>query len=446
MLHKTLLHLGIASLLIIGTVTIISAEPTENDTSNYSSDVAEAWFDLYMMLIEETPGYSPPVASRALGYAGVTLYEAVVPGMPDYQTLAGQLNELTEPPQPLTGIEYHWPAVANSALATITEKLFANTSDENKAVIRDLYDQFVDEFAAELEADVFIASVTQGRVVADSIYIWSLTDGGHEGYRRNFPDDFAPPVGDGLWVPTPVSDGGNPQPALQPYWGENRPFVLSDGDDCPVPDPPEYSEDPESIFYQEAMAVYDAVQNLTPEQLEIAQFWADDPGATPTPPGHSVAILTQVLRQENASLATAAEAYARVGMAVSDAFIVCWHTKYMHNLLRPVTYINNLIDPDWLPPVNTPPFPEYTSGHSVQSGATAYVLTDLFGDDYAFTDHTHDSRGLEPRTFNSFEEYAQEAAISRLYGGIHYLYAIDLGLEQGRCVGERINALLFSMD
>jgi membrane-associated phospholipid phosphatase len=207
--------------------------------------------------------------------------------------------------------------------------------------------------------------------------------------------------------------------------------------------PPEYSEEPESAFYIEAMEVYDATQILTEEQREIALFWADDPGATSTPPGHSVSILTQILRLEDSSLGFATQAYAKLGIAVADAFIGCWHTKYVYNLIRPVTVIRQLVDNEWMPIVNTPPFPEYSSGHSVQTGAAAVVLADLFGDEYTFTDHTHDERGLAPRTFTSFSEMAQETAISRLYGGIHYRVAIELGIEQGQCIGSQINELQF---
>ena len=182
---------------------------------------------------------------------------------------------------------------------------------------------------------------------------------------------------------------------------------------------------------------------LAPEQEAIARFWSDDPGATVTPPGHSISIATQVLRREQARLALAAETYARVGIAVCDAFVACWHQKYVYNLLRPVTYIRRLVDPAWLPLLVTPPFPEYTSGHSVQSGAAFQVLTDLFGSGYAFTDHTHDDRGLAPRSFASFLAAADEAAISRLYGGIHYRSAIVNGVTQGRCIGAAVSALPF---
>jgi PAP2 superfamily len=253
---------------------------------------------------------------------------------------------------------------------------------------------------------------------------------------RNFPP-YVPPTGPDLWVPTPPAF----QSALQPSWGRNRCFAIAEGTAIPPGNHPAFSEQPGSAFRTEALEVYTTVNGRTPEQDAIARFWSDDPGATATPPGHSISITTQVLRREQASLARAAEAYARVGIAVSDAFVACWHQKYAYNLLRPVTYIQRLVDPSWLPPLATPPFPEYPSGHSVQSGAAFQVLTDMFGDGYAFVDYTHDSRGLAPRSFGSFLEAADEAAISRLYGGIHFRAAIVNGITQGRAIGRAVTAL-----
>jgi hypothetical protein len=272
--------------------------------------------------------------------------------------------------------------------------------------------------------------------VAIDVFDWSKNDGGHEGFLTNFPP-YSPPVGSGLWVPTPPAFS----PALQPFWGQNRCHAIAGGADCPPGDHPPYSEDPASVFFAEAFETYQAVNNLTAEQEAIALFWSDDPGATSTPPGHSIAIASQVLRLEDASLALAAETYAKVGIAVSDAFVACWYAKYAYNLLRPVTYIQAQIDPTWQSLLTTPPFPEFPSGHSVQSGASFRVLTDLFGDDYAFTDHTHNDRGLPARSFGSFRAAADEAAISRLYGGIHYRQAIELGVTQGECIGDKVNAL-----
>jgi hypothetical protein len=167
------------------------------------------------------------------------------------------------------------------------------------------------------------------------------------------------------------------------------------------------------------------------------------PGRLPRRPATRSPITTQILRHEDASLARAAEAYAKVGIGVCDAFIACWYEKYVYNLLRPVTYVRRLLDPAWLSVLVTPPFPEYTSGHSVQSGAAFQVLTDLFGDGYAFVDHTHDERGFAPRSFGAFFDAAEEAAISRLYGGIHFRSAIVNGVTQGKCIGQAAGALPF---
>jgi hypothetical protein len=436
---------AVVTVLFFSVSNVGHAQPSSMAAVEFSSDVANSWFTLQLRLVRDTPGFSPPVASRTFGYTGVALYEALVPGMLGYQTLGGQLNELEDLPQPLIDEDYHWPTVANSVLATISRLLFPTASEDSLHEINALYEGFADSYRNEIGADVFRRSDAYGQEVANAIFAWSMTDGGHEGYLRNFPADYVPPIGDGMWVPTPRLNG-EPQSALQPYWGNNRPFLPATIDLCAPPSPPTYSEDSDSAFYAEAMEVYETVLHLSPEQSEIALFWADDPGRTSTPPGHTISILTQILEQEKATLAFAAEAYARIGIAVSDSFIGCWKGKYEYNLIRPVTYIQQVIDETWMPLVNTPPFPEYPSGHSVQTGAAAIVLIQLFGDEYAFTDYTHDDLGLAPRSFSSFTEMAQETAISRLYGGIHFRAAIELGLEQGLCIGQRVNELRFHVE
>jgi membrane-associated phospholipid phosphatase len=410
----------------------------------YDSRVATAWFNLSLKLVQETPGYTPPVAARAFGYMGVTLYEAVRPGSLGARSLAGQLNGLEQLPRPRLLAELHWALAANSAMATMSRHLFPTTTPENLAAITELEAAFATQFAGEVDEATFTHSVAWGATLANAIFDWSQADGGHEGYARNFPEEYVPPVGAGMWVRTSANQ---PQP-LQPQWGNNRPFVLASGDECPAPPPPAYSEDPRSQFYLEAWEVYQIGLNLSSEQRLIAHFWSDDPAITATPPGHWVAILGQVLAQEKSTLDTAAEAYAKLGIAVADAFITCWRTKYIYNLLRPITYIQQVIDPNWnrgaiIDPVSTPPFPEYTSGHSVQSSAAATVLSGIFGNEYAFIDATHIGRGLAPRHYHSFAAAAHEAALSRLYGGIHYRSAIEVGVEQGACIGQRVLQLKF---
>ena len=438
---KLMLALMLAFLLLNSACTPVRWSPT---AFSYGGDIAVAWFDLALKLIQETPGFTPPVASRALGYLGVTLYETVQPGMPGYQSLGGQLNALDSLPKSSWWASYHLPVASNAALAALAYQLFPTASPENLAAIDALEARFNREYQDAVDAATYGRSVAWGQSIAAAIFAWSLTDGGHEGYARNFPEDYTPPVGLGLWVGTPPSYAK----ALQPYWGDNRPFVLTDGNECPAPPPYAYSEDVNSDFYREAMEVYTVGLARTQEQLAIARFWADDAGRTPTPAGHWVAILNGVVQQGDVQLGLAAEAYAKLGIAAADAFITCWNTKYQYSLLRPISYIQAVIDPAWntpniTDPVDTPPFPEYTSGHSVQSGAAAVVLTALFGENYAFIDNTHAELGLPARAFASFHAAADEAAISRLYGGIHYRAAIEQGLEQGYCVGKRVLGLQF---
>ena len=423
------LPLAVALLLIFApSVWAKGSAPVDK----FNAEVAVTWFDLLYDVVK-AENLSPPVAARAYGIAGVTLYEAIVPSSPYHTSLVGQLNNLSSLPQPQRHKKYHWPTVANSALATVLRQLFPNASAGSLAAIEALEQHFASVFRSDVPPPFFARSVTQGQLVADAVFDWAATDG--YATLNNCP--FTPPRGPGLWVPTPPAFAL----PLQPCWGQLVPFVLSSGAECAPPPHPPYSEDPASQFFLDAKEVYDTVTALTPEQQTIAQYWADGPGATGTPAGHWIAIVGQLAATDNLSLVTAAEAYARVGIAVADSFIACWDTKYHYNLLRPVTYIRHLLAPAWLPLIGTPPFPEYTSGHSVQSGAAATVLTNMFGE-RAFIDTTRVDYGLvpplAPRSFNSFIEAANEAAISRLYGGIHFRPAIERGVEQGFCIGHTI--------
>src|SRR5918994_930060 len=301
--------------------------------SAYSAEVPAAWFELALELVRTTPGFTPPVASRALGYAGVALYEALVPGLTDRQSLPARLNGLTRSPGP-TDAAYHWPTVANSALASILRALFPTAPAAGVEAIEALEHRFASEAGHFLPLGLRRRSAQRGAAIALHVFEWSRSDGGHEGFRNNFPP-YTPPSGPGLWEPTPPRFAR----VLQPYWGLNRPFVLPSGSSCPAPPPLSHSDDPSSSFYSEGHDCYLATKQLTSEQEAIARFWSDDLGATPTPPGHSVSILTQIARALELRLDRAADAYARVGIVVADAFVACWNTKYQPNLLRPVTYI-----------------------------------------------------------------------------------------------------------
>jgi len=395
----------------------------------FGPDVALDWFRLAYVLTQQER-LSPPVASRAFGYLGVSLYESIVPGTHEYQSLAGQLNGLGVAPNVGHG-QFYWPAVANAALAAIMRRMYGSAASQHR--IGNLEASLAARF--QVPPGIIVASSKHGQKIAGFIHDWSTHDGFSEYHRCRY----TPPAGEGLWQPTPPGF----LDAVEPCWGRIRPFVLSSAGTCDAGSPPAYSAEASSPFFQEAKEVHETVENLTPDQMAIAAFWSDDPGTTGTPPGHSMMLAAQIIEQQELPLDVAAETFAKVGIATADAFIACWWTKFQHNLVRPITYIHDVLaDPDWTAPLVTPPFPEYTSGHSVQSGAAAQVLTDLFGA-LAFTDHTHDARGLPARSFDSFFDAAEEAAISRLYGGIHFRSAIERGLDQGSCVGRAVAALRF---
>ncbi len=413
----------------------------------YSSAVATEWFQLALLITQQTPGFSPPVAARALGYLGLSLYESVAPGMPQHISLAGQLNELSSLPWAQPDEVLHWPTVANASLATMTRMMFSNASPENKGRIDLLERSLPLKHSQDFDPNAVTPEITSrsetfGKLMAMAIFTWARTDGGHLAWgplRRNQPN-YVPPSGPGKWSATPP-DFASP---LLPWWGEVRPFVLKAPQDCPAPLPPSYSEEPGSAFYKEASEVYAVSNQATQAQRQFALYWADDPGKTPTPAGHWAFIATDLLKTRQASLASAAEVYARLNIAMADAFIAAWHTKYTLNLLRPVTYVQLVIDSNWVPGLmHTPPFPEYPSGHSVQSSAAAAVLGQAFGVDAPFIDNTHNDRGWGPRSFNSFNSAADEAALSRLYAGIHYRSAVLGGQVQGRCVADKVLAVKF---
>ena len=414
-------------------------------TTAYSANVATDWFSLALQLAQQTPGFSPPVAARAFGILGLALYESVVPGMPAHQSLAGQLNELSSLPWAQPDEPLHWPSVANAALAAMTRMMWPSASADNKARI-DLLERNIplqhsaDFDPASLTPEISIRSDSFGRLMAMAIMSWARTDGGHEawGPLRRGRENYVPPSGQGQWVATPPAFAA----PLLPYWGSNRTMVLASAADCPAPPPPPYSEVPGSAFHAEGGEVHRIATRATQAQRQFALYWTDDAGKTSTPAGHWLHITGDVLKARKATLAEAAEVYARLGLAMADAFVAAWHAKYQVNLLRPVTYVQAVIDSNWVPTLmDTPAFPDYPSGHSVQSSAAAAVLGAAFGERFAFTDNTHNDRGWGPRQFESFKAAADEAALSRLYAGIHFRSGVMGGQVQGRCVAERVLGL-----
>jgi hypothetical protein len=402
-------------------------------TSKFNGEVPAKWYSLAITLARTTATQGlAPINARAFGYMGLALYEAVVPGMPAHQSIQRQLNGLQALPQVNCSQKYYYPACANASLANMVRHMFGNTSSAQNFSIDSLENVFNTLFKSTIPEQVFDRSVSFGQNISNAIYDWSKSDGGDQAYLNPFPLTYTPPVGAGLWVPLPG------QLALLPYWGNNRTFIAGIAKSTQPPPPPPYSTDPASKFYKEELEVYNESINQDPEHIIIAKYWAATPG-----PCMSISILGSVLASKNSNMSIAAEAYCKVGIAIADALVSCFKTKYVHNEERPITFIQANFNPTWLSLLPTPPFPDYTSAHSVQTGAAARVLADIFGNNTTFTDNSNNDLGFSPRTFTKFSDYANEVGLSRIYGGIHTRTSDFVGLAQGNLVGMRVSALKF---
>ena len=312
-----------------------------------------------------------------------------------------------------------------------------------------MYEEFDKKLEQDYRAtgipdDVYERSIALGDSIAESVMKYASKDN----YKQTRGFRYTVTYNPGTWTPTPPAY----MDAVEPYWTKIRPVGLDSSAQFKAPMPSKFDLTPGSAYHKEVMEVYNTINNLTNEQRDIANFWDCNPFkmnisghamfATKkmSPGGHWLGIVGQVSRQLKKSHVQVAEAFVMTSMSIFDGFISCWDEKYRSIRIRPETVINNSIDKKWIPILQTPPFPEYTSGHSTISSAAATVLTKLYGDNIAFNDSTEIPYGLPPRKFTSFKQAADEASISRLYWGIHFRPALDQGVIQGAKVANQLLA------
>ena len=399
-----------------------------NQTKTFSSDVIVQWLNLQleMLRVPLAPGTGSQGADRAQAYCGIAAYEAVVNGMPAYKSLYGQLIDFPQMPATEPGKAYHWAASANAALAEMNRKLFPTTSDANKTSINNLENILNTGYATEVDGLTLQRSIAFGKEVATRIFGWAAADG-----SANINPAYLPPVGPGLWVPTA------PTPPAGPYTFQRRLMVAGSGDGTAIDPPPPYSTNPASAFFAMVKDVYNKSLVLTGNQMAMAIYHRDAPGYPAG--GHFVAVLSQVLTKAKPSLDVAALSYVKVGLAQHEVSIICFTKKYALNVVRPITYIRDVMGfTSWSPLIPTPNHPEFPSAHAINSAGVAEMLTDVFGDNFQFTLHTYDYLGLPARSYNSFYEMAKEMADSRVFGGIHYQASCDKGSLQGKKVAMNI--------
>jgi hypothetical protein len=384
--------------------------------------------------------FSPPVASRIYAYSSIAGYEAMVPFNPNYLPLAGQITGLEQAPQPEAGKEYCSSLAGAKAMVVVGKKLIFS---------EDKMDEYEAKMMAEFQKinmpdDVYERSLAYGDAVAQHIIGWADKDNYKQ--TRTFPK-YTINDEPQRWKPTPPDY----MDAIEPHWSKIRPLVIDSAKQfVPVPPTPYNMTDKNSEFYKNALQVYkilDVPEEEKNERVAIAQFWDCNPYVSHhkghvifatkkiTPGGHWVGITKIACKTAKADIMKSARAYAMCSIALLDGFISCWDEKYRSEVVRPETVINTFVDPDWTPLLQTPPFPEYTSGHSVISAAASTALTSVFGDNFAYIDSVEVTYGMPPRSFKSFYEASSEAAVSRLYGGIHYWPACSVGVDEGKKVG-----------
>jgi len=387
--------------------------------------------------------FSPPDASRVFAYPNVAAYEILVQKDTTYASLVHTANGLNSIPK--IGENPNINANVAALIAHMEVSKMLLFSKEKLDVLKDsLYQKW-----QQINEKEFLASQSYALKVVSQVKEWMDADQYIQ--TRTMPKYTVAISDASRWQPTPPAY----MDAIEPHWNKIRPFLLQSADQFkPLPHP-KFSLEKDSDFYKELLEVYAISNRISAkgdqsEEVAIAQFWDCNPYVSVTrghfmfatkkitPGAHWIGIVKIASKKTNANLMETVNAYTKTSLAIADAFISCWDEKYNTNLIRPETLIHQNMDPDWLPILQTPPFPEYTSGHSVVSGAASVVLTALFGDDFAFDDTTELQFGLPVRSFSSFYDASSEAAISRMYGGIHYRAAVDNGLEQGKNLGHFI--------
>lgn len=384
--------------------------------------------------------FTPPVASRIYAYASLAAYEAIRFKSPYFLSLTNQLHGFSTIAQPQPGLKYDFDLAASKAFFTVVHKVIFSVDS-----LKSYEDALYSEYKSKLDDSTFNRSMRFGTSVARVI----LNRAGSDNYpqtrgKPRFMGMEAP----GKWRPTPPDY----QDGVEFCWGTMQAFAIKNSTQFSLPPPPPPSTDSNSLFVKANKEVYQHSLHMSSEERDIARYWDDNPFVIQhsghmmfankkiTPGGHWIGITAIACRKTHADAVKTAAAYALTSITMFDAFITCWQEKYLTSYIRPVTVINQVIDPNWTPYLQTPPFPEYPSGHSTITRAAATVLSSIFGSDFSFQD-TSDLKyiGMQ-RHFTSFIQAADEASISRFYGGIHYKNSINQGAIQGKEVSEYILA------
>ncbi len=428
-------HFFLVISLLCSFLSFANTTPKDGETNKNCLNIHHVYLSEAFDLTRNTVGFTAAISGRAYGYITIGMYETTVDLLPSLQSLDGQLNGYERPKVKKRRVS--WELAINTANYELLSYMYRAMPPSNKKHLQHLHDSIKNVYSVGKKEKRIEHSVCYGKKIAKAIIDWSKTDGADDGFERNYPSDFEPKACVSCWSRTFPGYLN----AQVPFWGTNRPIlpesqsVAADMQIFP------FDTVPGTIMYEEALKVLENSKSDDPKYEVIAEYWADGAGYSGTPSGHFFTIAQTVAEKQNIGLEKALELYVKLGIAVNEAFISSFHLKYKFNFIRPISYIQRYIDPNFNSRLASPPFPEFPSGHSFQSGAASEVMKSVFGDTLEFTDHTNDYRkdiDGSPRTYSSFTEMSEEISISRFYGGIHFQKTLDLSLKYGRKIGQYV--------
>lgn len=399
--------------------------------------ISNLWLDQCLDLTKNTAGFSAPVAARSIAYFNICLYELGTDFYTENPSLSGRLQQYHRTVHISTNKKYYLPEVINTGASYLLMQLYANMPPAFNTRIIKIRDSCSVQFKKFSNASSLKNSKEYGKKLAAEIFEWSKLDGGDLGYLRNFPKTYQLQPTDSTWTITPPMFLS----AQQPYWGNNQTLSVLPETFNPLLKPLLFSLDTHSTLYKNSMEINLQQQQNNNELELIAEYWDDAPGYSGTPTGHLLSIAKQLAHQHAFDYAHTLQLYAMVSIAINDAFICCWKWKYRFLTLRPITYIQRYINPHFNSTILTPPFPEFPSGHSMQSSAAGAVFTFFFPQQGNFVDSTHIHRtdiNGRPRTYGSIQQMVDEISMSRMYGGIHYRYTLYESSLLGQKIGEQV--------
>jgi hypothetical protein len=420
---------------------LICLSACKKETTQKELGAILAWHQFALKADRYTEGFKTPVAARTYAYSAIAAWESAVAAgaLPQEKSLQARIPALHITQNTTkANTKYYLPAVLDACYNQIFEKLFIgnprNIEQERKA----LYQERLASYKSEIDDQTLMASTDLGQSIALQVHQWAATDSfGNLGQMHNYDPHYVPPPGDSIWEPC----RDFPTPSLLPHWGNCRTFAIKTEEFVAGPPPP-YSELAGSQLHKQALELFILNSPISEENMHLAEFWSDDhPSLTFSSAGRWISIINQILEHEQASTEKALKTYLLSSIAMSDAIVSCWNSKYKYNLLRPETYIRRTMNPNWRPIMHTPPFPAYPSGHAMIGYATATVLESLFGEDYQFTDRSHAGRkefASEPRSYARIRDMATESSNSRIALGVHYRVDCEegdrLGIEIGKAI------------